>query len=107
MLSSTDSVCLQASFSTEQKPNEESKHRTELLLANLILLGRILLCDHGPSGSPLLRTPIHKVQRALNVGQNQDSIYNVTCCCGTRSSLPPVSSVDTLNLRTRKAEVKA
>lgn len=65
MLSSTDSVCLQASFSTEQKQNEESKCRTKLLLANIILLGTILLCGHGPSGSPLLRTLIHKVQRAL------------------------------------------
>ena len=65
MLSSTDSVCLQASFSTEQKQNEESKRRTKLPLANLILLGRTLLCGCDPSGSPLLRTPIHKARRAF------------------------------------------
>lgn len=44
---------------------KKSKCRTKLLVAYLILLGRILLCGHGPSGTPLLRTPIHKVQRAL------------------------------------------
>lgn len=73
MLSSAVSVGLQASYSTEQKQNEESTRRTKLLTANLILLGRILLCGHGPSGSPLLRTPIHKVQRVPALHKTETS----------------------------------
>lgn len=106
MLSSTNSVYLQASFSTEQKQNEESKCRTKPLLANLVLLGRILLCGRGSLGFPLLKTLIHKVQRTL-ASDKTESIYKGTHHCSTRSNLPPVSSADTFNLRTREAEVKA
>lgn len=87
MLSSMDSVCLRASFSTELKKNGESKCRTKLLFASLLLLDSTLLCGRGLPRLPLLRIVIHKVQGTVVLDNNQYSIYK-----GTRSSLSPMET---------------
>lgn len=88
-----DSVCLQASFSTEQKQIEESKRRTKLLLPNLILLGWIWLCGHSPSGSLSSEHWSIKYKGPLHVTKSRQYLQGHPLLC-TGSGLRPVSSTD-------------